>query len=72
MYYLFYFSFVIAWSFLQFMRGTIIGDKVYLLLYVTQREQYSDYLPTVQKMINSLKITTSNNGLDTEAPSFSA
>jgi hypothetical protein len=53
--------------------GTIIGDKVYLLSYVTQREQYSDYLPTVQKMINSLKImTTSNNGLDTEAPSSSA
>jgi eukaryotic-like serine/threonine-protein kinase len=53
--------------------GTIIGDKVYSLSYVAQREQYSDYLPTVQKMINSLKImTTSNNGLDTEAPSSSA
>jgi hypothetical protein len=52
--------------------GTIIGDKVYSLSYVVQREQYSDYLPTVQKMINSLKITTSNNGLDTEAPSSSA
>jgi hypothetical protein len=52
--------------------GTIIGDKVYLLSYVAQREHYSDYLPIVQKMINSLKITTSNNGLDTEASSFSA
>jgi eukaryotic-like serine/threonine-protein kinase len=53
--------------------GTIIGDKVYSLSYVAQREQYSDYLSTVQKMINSLKImTTSNNGLDTEAPSSSA
>jgi eukaryotic-like serine/threonine-protein kinase len=52
--------------------GTIIGDKVYLLSYVAQREKYSDYLPTVQKMINSLKITASNNGLDTEAPSSSA
>ena len=52
--------------------GTIIGDKVYVLSYVAQREQYSDYLPTVQKMINSLKITASNNGLDTEAPSSSA
>jgi eukaryotic-like serine/threonine-protein kinase len=53
--------------------GTIIGGKVYSLSYVAQREQYSDYLPTVQKMINSLKImTTSNNGLDTEAPSSSA
>jgi hypothetical protein len=52
--------------------GTIIEDKVYFLSYVVQREQYSDYLPTVQKMIDSLKITTSNNGLDTEAPSSSA
>jgi hypothetical protein len=52
--------------------GTIIEDKVYFLSYVVQREQYSDYLPTVQKMIDSLKITTSNNGLDTEAPPSSA
>jgi hypothetical protein len=52
--------------------GTIIEDKVYFLSYVVQREQYLDYLPTVQKMIDSLKITTSNNGLDTEAPSSSA
>ena len=51
--------------------GTIIGDKVYLLSYAAQEEQYSDYLPTVQKMIDSFKITTSNNGLDNEA-SFSA
>jgi hypothetical protein len=49
--------------------GTIIGDKVYLLSYTAQREQYPDYLPTVQKMINSLNITTSNSGLDTEASS---
>ena len=49
--------------------GTIIGDKVYLLSYTEQREQYPDYLPTVQKMINSLNITTSNNGLDTGASS---
>ena len=35
--------------------GTIIGDKVYSLSYVAQREQYSDYLPKVQKMINSFE-----------------
>jgi eukaryotic-like serine/threonine-protein kinase len=45
--------------------GTIIGDKVYSIRYAAEKEQYSDYLPTVQKMINSLNITTSNNGLDT-------
>lgn len=50
--------------------GTMRGDKVYLLSYVAQREQYSDYLPTVQKVISSLKImTTSNNGIDTGASS---
>ena len=52
--------------------GTIIGNKVYLLSYVAQREQYSEYLRIIQKMINSLKITTSNNGLDTEVLSSSA
>lgn len=45
--------------------GTIIEDKVYSIRYAAEKEQYSDYLPTVQKMINSLNITTSNNGLDT-------
>jgi eukaryotic-like serine/threonine-protein kinase len=49
--------------------GTIIGEKVYLLSYAAQEEQYSDYLPTVQKMINSLKINTSNNRLDSPASS---
>jgi eukaryotic-like serine/threonine-protein kinase len=41
--------------------GTIIGDKVYLVTYDAAEEEYSVYLPTVQKMIDSLKITTSNN-----------
>jgi hypothetical protein len=45
--------------------GIIIEDKVYSIRYAAEKEQYSDYLPTVQKMINSLNITTSNNGLDT-------
>jgi eukaryotic-like serine/threonine-protein kinase len=49
--------------------GTIIGDKVYLLSYAAQEEQYSNYLPTVQKMIDSFKINTSNNGLDSPASS---
>jgi eukaryotic-like serine/threonine-protein kinase len=49
--------------------GTIIGGKVYLLSYAAQEEQYSDHLPTVQKMIDSFKINTSNNGLETPASS---
>src|SRR5919112_820354 len=41
--------------------GTIIGVKVYFATYEAEEEQYSDYLPTVQKMIDSLKINASNN-----------
>jgi PsbP-like protein len=38
--------------------GTIIGDKVYFVTYDAAEEEYSVYLPTIQKMIDSLKITT--------------
>jgi hypothetical protein len=42
--------------------GTIIGDKVYFVTYESEEEeQYSDYLPTIQKMIDSLKVNASNN-----------
>jgi hypothetical protein len=43
--------------------GTIIGDKIYFVTYDAEgeEEQYSNYLPTVQKMIDSLNITTSDN-----------
>jgi len=47
--------------------GTVIEDKVYSIRYPAEKEQYSNYLPVVQKMINSLNIITSNNGLDTVA-----
>lgn len=46
--------------------GTIIGDKVYYITYDAEEEQYSNYLPTVQKMIKSLEINPSNNRLDTD------
>ena len=49
--------------------GTIIGDKVYSIRYTAQEEQYSDYLLTGQKMIDSFKINPSNNGLGTPASS---
>jgi hypothetical protein len=36
---------------------TITGDKVYTIAYYTQPERYYIYLPTIQKMVDSLKIT---------------
>ncbi len=36
--------------------GTIIGDKAYSVQYIADAPKYSDYLPTVQKMIESLVI----------------
>jgi eukaryotic-like serine/threonine-protein kinase len=37
--------------------GTIIGDKLYLLSYEAEDEkQYSEYLPIIQKMIDSFRI----------------
>lgn len=36
--------------------GTIIGDKVYYIQYIADAQKYSDYLPTLQKMIDSLTI----------------
>jgi hypothetical protein len=37
--------------------GTIIGDKVYYIKYIAEEEKYSNYLPTIQMMINSFEIT---------------
>ena len=37
--------------------GTIIGDKVYYIEYIAEEKKYSNYLPTIQMMINSLEIT---------------
>jgi eukaryotic-like serine/threonine-protein kinase len=36
--------------------GTIIGDKAYSVQYIADAPRYTDYLPTVQKMIDSLVI----------------
>ena len=36
--------------------GTIIGDKAYSIQYIADAPRYTDYLPTVQKMIESLVI----------------
>ena len=37
--------------------GTIIGDRIYYIEYIAEEKQYSNYLPTIQMMINSLQIT---------------
>jgi hypothetical protein len=37
--------------------GTIIGDRIYTIEYLAEENQYSNYLPTIQMMINSLQIT---------------
>jgi hypothetical protein len=42
--------------------GTIIGDKAYMIQYIADAPKYSDYLPTVQKMIDSMQIRSQGNG----------
>jgi hypothetical protein len=37
--------------------GTIIGDRVYYIEYFAEENKYSNYLPTIQMMINLLQIT---------------
>jgi hypothetical protein len=37
--------------------GTVIGDKAYSVQYIADAPRYTDYLPTVQKMIDSMQIT---------------
>jgi hypothetical protein len=36
--------------------GTIIGDRVYYIEYIAEEKKYSNYLPVIQMMINSLEI----------------
>jgi hypothetical protein len=47
--------------------GTIIEDKVYFVTHYAEEEQYLDYLPTIQKMISSVKMTKSSGGLETDS-----
>ena len=41
---------------------TIKGDKAYILNYIAEPTKFSYYLPTLQKMIDSLQITSQENG----------
>ena len=43
--------------------GTIIGDKAYSVQYIADASRYADYLPTVQKMIDSQETLGTSNGL---------
>ena len=36
--------------------GTIIGDRIYYVEYIAEEKKFSNYLPTIQRMINSLEI----------------
>jgi hypothetical protein len=47
--------------------GTIIGDKVYFVTYYAEEEQYSNYLPTIEKMIDSFQLGDTNPTLQ-ESP----
>jgi hypothetical protein len=42
---------------------SIKEDKAYLLTYSAEERKYSDYLPTIEKMIDSFEIVTYNDGL---------
>jgi hypothetical protein len=37
--------------------GTIIGDRVFYIEYIAEENKYSNYLPTIQMMINSFRVT---------------
>ncbi|HYZ96487.1 MAG TPA: hypothetical protein VE524_07805 [Nitrososphaeraceae archaeon] len=39
---------------------SIKDDKIYLLTYSAEKRKYSDYLPTIEKMIDSFEIVTYN------------
>lgn len=36
--------------------GTIVGDKAYYIIYEAETENYFDYLPQIQKIIDSFEI----------------
>jgi hypothetical protein len=48
--------------------GTIIGDKAYSLQYIADAPKFSGYLPAVQKMTDSLQITSQLVPIPSPAP----
>ncbi|MGC1135831.1 MAG: hypothetical protein WA941_23605 [Nitrososphaeraceae archaeon] len=45
---------------------TISGEKAYVIEYYAKPETYSQYLPIVQKMINSFELISNNNNNNTD------
>jgi hypothetical protein len=41
----------------QMETGTLVGDRVYYLIYYAEEDKYEDYLPIIQDMIDSFEIT---------------
>jgi hypothetical protein len=39
--------------------GTVIGDKVYVVMYHAETERYEQYLPIIEEMINSIELSDS-------------
>jgi hypothetical protein len=44
--------------------GTLIGDKAYSVQYIADAPRYTDYLPAIQKMIDSLVMNTMSHNDD--------
>ena len=40
---------------------SIKEDKAYLLTYIAEKRKYLDYLPTIERMINSFEIAIYND-----------
>jgi hypothetical protein len=51
---------------------TLIGQKVYLITYVSDPAEYLDLLPTVQQMINSFKVNISSVSQEDRPPGVAA
>jgi hypothetical protein len=51
---------------------TINDNKVYVITYNSQAASYFNYLPTVQKMIHSIEITTTNHRTELNGSSSSS
>jgi hypothetical protein len=41
--------------------GTIIGDRVFYIIYDGKESLFDNYIPIVKTMIDSFEVTTANN-----------
>jgi hypothetical protein len=47
--------------------GTLIGDKVYIIMYHAETTRYDQYLPIIEEMINSVQLSDSEIDSDASA-----